>query len=135
MFEGTRFSLPKKAGRMTTVDINRACETMSTATLERIEEPASLSDDVRTAPLSDIVDFAAEEQLPDVPWLTRLHLDSPRRDARCLGEITCFFKRVFDIVIAAAALVMLIPVMLAVAVLVKCTSPGRTVFSANHESA
>lgn len=89
---------------------------MTTATLERPESSADLS---------ELIDFAANERLPDVPWLTRR---PPHHDLRCMSESTRFAKRAVDIVIAAVALVLLSPLMLIVALLVKCTSPGRVIF-------
>lgn len=84
----------------------------------------------RTRPetLGDIVDFASRETLPSVGWLTRLSLDRPRRDVRCLRPSTRIIKRTMDIVISATALAVLAPVMIIVAILVKCTSPGPVIF-------
>ncbi len=44
------------------------------------------------------------------------------------SELTLFAKRVFDLLVAAAALVVLSPVLLAVALLVKLTSPGPVLY-------
>ncbi|MGD9853482.1 MAG: sugar transferase [Planctomycetaceae bacterium] len=92
---------------------------MICATIERPHRPESLS---------DIVDFASQETLPAAPWLTRLPLERPRRDVRCLRGTTRVLKRAMDVVVSAAALVLLAPVMLIVAILVKWTSPGRVIF-------
>ncbi len=99
---------------------------MSTATIEPKKSDFIYSD--QTASLSDIVDFAAAEKLPQVPWLTMLELGQLRRDSRCLGERIRLAKRITDIAISATALFLLSPVMLVVAVLVKLTSPGKTIF-------
>ncbi len=100
-------------------DLNNPRAPMICATVERTEQ---------SIPLSDIIDFAAQESLPQVSWLTRLPLDHPRRDVRCLGGKTRFAKRTLDIVISATALVLLSPVMLMVALAVKLTSPGAAIF-------
>lgn len=82
----------------------------------------------RSTRLSDIVDFAAQEPLPEVPWLRRLALEQRRRDVRCLSASSRVVKRAVDVVVSAIALVVLSPVMLVVAALVKLTSPGDVIF-------
>ncbi len=96
----------------------------------------SLLDDLRTVPsaetpdLSDIFDqFAGGENLPSAEWLTRLRLEKPRRSLRCLPESTRWMKRASDIVLAAAMLILLSPVMLLVALAVRLTSRGPIIFS------
>jgi lipopolysaccharide/colanic/teichoic acid biosynthesis glycosyltransferase len=92
---------------------------MICATIERSNRPDSLC---------DIVDYASHEPLPEANWLTRLSLDRPRRDVRCLCTATRILKRALDIVISATALVLLAPILLIVAALVKWTSPGGVIF-------
>jgi lipopolysaccharide/colanic/teichoic acid biosynthesis glycosyltransferase len=87
------------------------------------EPPAQRAD------LSDIFDHdLARDNLPVPAWLTRLHLERPRRSTRCLGEGMRLWKRSTDILGAATLLVLLSPVMLLVALLVKLTSPGPVIF-------
>ena len=44
------------------------------------------------------------------------------------SELLLFFKRVFDVVVAASSLVVLAPVMLAIAAAIRITSPGEVLF-------
>ncbi|MEZ6054675.1 MAG: sugar transferase [Planctomycetaceae bacterium] len=99
---------------------------MSIATIEPKSSKSINSD--KSASLSDIVDFAASEKLPVVPWLTILELNHQRRDTRCLGERIRLCKRLTDIAVSSVALIILLPVMVVVALLVKLTSPGKTIF-------
>jgi lipopolysaccharide/colanic/teichoic acid biosynthesis glycosyltransferase len=80
------------------------------------------------AVFADILDYVAEEPLPDVPWLTRLNLDRPRRDMRCLDRRIRVAKRITDIAVSATMLSVLWPVMLLIAALVKLTSRGPVIF-------
>lgn len=66
--------------------------------------------------------------LPTAEWLTRLNLESPRRDVRCLTAWTRFTKRTIDIVGSVTLLVLLAPLMLLTAALVKLSSPGPIIF-------
>ncbi|MFG0335222.1 MAG: sugar transferase [Maioricimonas sp. JB049] len=84
--------------------------------------------DLETGNLSDVFDYVSEEQLPDVHWLKRLRLKHPRRDLRCLPVSTRRLKRCCDLVIASLLLILLAPVMLVVAVLVRLTSSGPIIF-------
>lgn len=70
----------------------------------------------------------AELKIPPVWWLTPLHLARPRTDIRCVPEPTRLAKRLLDVFGSAALLVVLLPVMLLVAVLIKLTSPGPIIF-------
>lgn len=75
------------------------------------------------------IDMSADSlQLPAPHWLTQLKLQKKRRDLRCLPSWSRIGKRVADIVVAGSMLVMLSPVMAAVALLVKLTSPGPVIF-------
>lgn len=79
--------------------------------------------------LVDLVDqYATAEFLPSATWITRLSLTRPRRDVRCLSPATRFWKRVLDVVVSAAMLVILAPVLLLVALAVRVTSPGPVIF-------
>lgn len=84
------------------------------------------------ADVSDIYDryyYLADETLPTPDWLTRLHLERPRRNTRYLGETIRFWKRIMDIVGSLTLLFFLWPVMLLTALLVKLTSPGPAFYS------
>jgi lipopolysaccharide/colanic/teichoic acid biosynthesis glycosyltransferase len=72
--------------------------------------------------------YAVPRELPSTAWLTRLKLERPRHDVRCLGERTRLCKRLLDIAVSATLLVLLAPVMAAVALAVRFTSPGPVVF-------
>lgn len=76
----------------------------------------------------DVFHFAGGLVVPHVWWLTELHLPQPRRDVRSLSESTRLGKRLLDIAVAGTMLVLLAPVMLAVALAVKLTSRGPVIF-------
>ncbi len=79
--------------------------------------------------LSDLVDlYAVAEYMPPADWVTRLSLERPRRDLRCLGPITRFWKRSLDVFVSIVMLIVLAPVMLGVALMVRLTSPGPIIF-------
>jgi lipopolysaccharide/colanic/teichoic acid biosynthesis glycosyltransferase len=99
----------------------RTLSVMSLSSLETPRRPAA-------GELSDVVDFAASEFMPDVPWLTKLNLGSRRRNMRCLGPELQTMKRAMDIVISLLLLAALWPVMLVTALLVKLTSRGPVIF-------
>ena len=42
--------------------------------------------------------YVADDSLPPPEWLTRLHLDKPRRNIHCISESTRNWKRLLDIV-------------------------------------
>lgn len=95
----------------------------------------SPADDVRSAnapsigELSELVErYAVAEFLPPAEWVTRLSLEEPRDNLRCLGPWTRFKKRSLDVCVAFVGLILLSPVMLLTAFLVKLTSPGPTIF-------
>lgn len=93
--------------------------------------PVSHDGDVgwRESRSSDLVDFAGREIFPDVWWLTRLPAALPRTDVRSLSPVTRVGKRLLDVVVAATLIVLLAPLMLLVALLVKLTSPGPVIFA------
>ena len=78
--------------------------------------------------LSDVIQFASSEFIPDVPWLTKLNLGSQRRNVRCLGPELRAMKRAVDVCLSLLLLFFLAPVMLLTAVVVKLTSPGPVIF-------
>jgi len=81
------------------------------------------------ASLSDLVDlYAVAEFMPPAEWVTRLQLTQPRRDVRCLSPATRLGKRVLDVLVAVVMIVLLAPVMLAVAIAVRLTSSGPVIF-------
>ncbi len=79
---------------------------------------------------ADLFDhYVADDNLPSTEWLTRLRLERPRRNTRCLGETTRMLKRINDVVVSATMLVLLSPVLLLVALAVRLTSRGPIIFS------
>ena len=79
---------------------------------------------------ADLFDhYVAEDNLPSTEWLTRLRLERPRRNTRCLGETTRLLKRINDVVVSATMLILLSPVLLLVAIAVRLTSRGPVIFS------
>ncbi len=78
----------------------------------------------------DLFDYyVADDNLPSTEWLTRLRLERPRRNTRCLGETTRLLKRINDVVVSATMLILLSPVLLLVAIAVRLTSRGPVIFS------
>ncbi len=94
--------------------------------------PSSLAeptlDAVRSQSLSDVFDFAAEEHLPPVKWLSQLGEQGSRVNLHSMRTGTRILKRVCDLVLATTMLIVLSPVMLLAALLVKLTSPGPVIF-------
>ena len=78
--------------------------------------------------LSDVIDYAAAERLAPVTWLTQLGDQESRVDLHSLEGVTRFWKRASDIILATGMLIVLSPVMLLTAILVKLTSPGPVIF-------
>lgn len=79
---------------------------------------------------ADLFDhYVADDNLPSTEWLTRLRLERPRRNTRCLGETTRMLKRINDVVVSATMLILLSPVLLLVALAVRLTSRGPIIFS------
>jgi lipopolysaccharide/colanic/teichoic acid biosynthesis glycosyltransferase len=77
---------------------------------------------------TDIVEFAQAESLPPVDWLSRLSGAEQRVNLHCLPARTRIAKRVMDLVLASTMLVLLAPVMLLTALLVRLTSSGPALF-------
>ncbi|QDV18192.1 UDP-N-acetylgalactosamine-undecaprenyl-phosphate N-acetylgalactosaminephosphotransferase [Gimesia panareensis] len=79
--------------------------------------------------LSDLVKGYLDVELwRSTGWLTRLQLEEPRVDVRCLSERTRLIKRLMDIFVSATMLIVLSPLLLLVLVLVKLSSPGPAIF-------
>lgn len=79
---------------------------------------------------ADLFDhYIAEDNLPSTEWLTRLRLERPRRNTRCLDKTTRLLKRINDVVVSATMLILLSPVLLLVAIAVRLTSRGPVIFS------
>lgn len=76
-----------------------------------------------------VLTYAQAPDLPPADWLSRLHLERPRRDLRCLSPATQLGKRCMDIAISLTLLIGLSPVLLLVALLVRLTSPGPVIFT------
>jgi len=76
----------------------------------------------------DAVDFADSLEIPRVWWLTELKNSEDRCNVLSLPNSTRICKRLLDVCIAFIMLVLLAPVMLIVAVLVKLTSRGPIIF-------
>ena len=78
--------------------------------------------------LSDVIDYAAAERLAPVTWLTQLGDQESRVDLHSMEGVTRFWKRAGDIILAIGMLIVLSPVMIVTAILVKLTSPGPVIF-------
>lgn len=72
--------------------------------------------------------FSPQSELDDTHWLTRLELQDPRRNLRCLSRGARLRKRLVDIVGASTLLMLAAPLMLLFAVLVRLTSRGPVVY-------
>lgn len=93
--------------------------------MTRIATQAAISDQE----LADLVEnYAVIRAVSTTGWLTRLKLDSPRKDIRSLGLGMRFAKRMTDIVGASCLLLLTAPLMLLVTALIKLTSPGPVIF-------
>ena len=79
-------------------------------------------------PLQDVIDLAGLQRFPDVWWITKIQLDTARKDVRCLTEKTRLGKRILDLSVSIVLLILLAPVMIVVGILVKLTSPGPMIF-------
>ncbi|RLS55477.1 MAG: sugar transferase [Planctomycetota bacterium] len=90
--------------------------------------PVCIPDSRDPQSLSDLFDYASPEQLPAVPWLSQLSHQDSRVDLHSLESATRIAKRIVDIVLATIMLIVLSPVMLFTALLVKLTSPGPVIF-------
>ncbi len=97
---------------------------------EAVSKEASASKpQIKSGGLADLVDlYAVAEYMPPADWVTRLQLERPRRDVRCLNGATRFWKRALDVVVSIIMLIVLAPVMLTVALLVRLTSKGPVIF-------
>ncbi len=98
---------------------------------------ATVAESIQTSPVpvcrsdefADLFDqYVGESALLSTEWLTRLKLERPRRNTRCLGETTRILKRATDVLISAIMLVLLSPVMVLVAIAVRPTSRGPVIF-------
>ncbi|MDF1744971.1 MAG: sugar transferase [Gimesia sp.] len=79
--------------------------------------------------LSDLVKGYLDVEIwRSTGWLTRLDLEEPRVDVRCLSERTRLMKRILDIVVSSCMLILLSPLLLFLVVLVKMTSSGPAIF-------
>ena len=78
--------------------------------------------------LADIVSNYSDDLVPTA-WLTRLDLEQPRQNLKCLSPFTRLTKRLSDIVIASGLLIVTSPIILVAAILVRLTSPGAAFYS------
>ena len=78
--------------------------------------------------LGDVFDYAAEEHLAPVTWLSQLGDQESRINLHSLDTGTRILKRITDVVLATVMLILLSPAMLLTAILVKLTSPGPVIF-------
>ncbi len=84
--------------------------------------------DVAPQGLEDlVVRYGGDKDIP-VDWLTRLHVARPVQNLRAMPASMRFAKRAIDIAGSLAAILVLMPVALAVAIVVKCTSRGPAVY-------
>lgn len=75
-----------------------------------------------------VATYDRPEDAPSLDWLARLVRSEPRIDERSLSAWSRFWKRTLDVVVAVTLLVLAAPLMLLVAVLIKCTSRGPVIY-------
>jgi lipopolysaccharide/colanic/teichoic acid biosynthesis glycosyltransferase len=121
--EGVKSSYPVFLTRLLS-DRAAARNQYTEMSVQLLESPPKAS----SSDLSDVVNFASSEFIADVPWLTKLHLGSRRRNVRCLGPELGAMKRAVDVVVSLILIALLWPVMLLTALLVKMTSRGPVIF-------
>lgn len=78
--------------------------------------------------LQDVIDFAGLKEFPDVWWISKIQSEETRKDVRQVSPNSRLAKRLLDISVAISLLILLSPVMILVAILVKLTSPGPAIF-------
>ena len=85
---------------------------------------------IEVGEFADLVEkYALSAEWPDADWLTRLDLQSPRLDVRCLDPRSRLLKRVVDIVGSITLLVLLTPIGILIPILIKLTSgAGPVIF-------
>ncbi|WP_437206938.1 sugar transferase [Planctomicrobium sp. SH664] len=98
----------------------------SATTTRSVDSPESHAEEAPS--LNDVIQFAGTDPFRSVWWFTLLNLPCPRTDIRCVPERTQLGKRLLDVTVAASMLILLAPVMLVVALLVKVTSRGPVIF-------
>jgi lipopolysaccharide/colanic/teichoic acid biosynthesis glycosyltransferase len=103
---------------------------MNSATIVKSSDSASLSAAAKPIAISNLQDIVAgySYELPRTEWLSKLHLDEPRQNLKCLPLSFRAVKRAFDIVGALGLLVVCSPIILIAAILVKITSPGPVIY-------
>jgi len=104
------------------------CDDSGNTSTATIPQPASSRRDIAQPTFSSLVARHTVD-LPGTDWLTRLTLEKPRENVRCLPLYFRVAKRLFDIAAALGMLVLLSPVLLMTAVMVKITSPGPVIYS------
>lgn len=83
---------------------------------------------VELPPPDPLVDAGDDFEIPRVWWLSELKYEGERTNVLSLPASTRVWKRIFDVTVAVTLLVLLSPVMLIVAALVKLTSRGPVIF-------
>lgn len=88
-----------------------------------------VTDSSEPTSMQDVAEFAGSLDIPRVWWLSEIKDGARRQDIRCVPAISRNMKRLLDIVVSAILLVVLSPVMLLTAMLVRLSSPGPVIFS------
>ncbi len=79
--------------------------------------------------LTDLVDlYTSPADLPAADWLSQYSLRAPQTGLKTLSLVTRAAKRALDVAVSLAALVTLLPILLLVALIVRCTSRGPVIF-------
>lgn len=93
------------------------------------ETLAPESQSLRHEELTDLVGkFASPVDLPAAEWLKRYSLSVPDAGLKTLRLETRVAKRLMDLILATSLLILLAPVLLVVALLIKWSSPGPVLF-------
>ena len=69
------------------------------------------------------------DELKPPRWLRQLELHQSRQSVRCMRPRTLFFKRLLDIIVALALLVLSAPIMAIAIIAIRLTSSGPAIFT------
>lgn len=124
----TNATLPEQltqAGR--TCQANSAMAGSAISGLAKVEPATERKAAAESRPFLDLVDSYAGE-LPRTEWVCKLNLVEPRQNLQCLPLSFRVAKRLFDIVGAFALVILCSPIIVAAALAVKLTSPGKIIY-------
>lgn len=114
------------------MDVQRDTDMTAPQVLPSAKSPRASSGisavNVDPLPADPLLQVDEDFEIPRVWWLTELQYDGERTNVLSLPASTRLWKRILDVTVASTLLVLLFPVMLIVAALVKLTSQGPVIF-------